>query len=169
MRILMLSLVLVLSSHAANGAAEPSSADLAFERLKGLAGTWEATEKGTSRKFTAEYAVTGGGSVVMEVLGGMSTAYHLDKGALVLTHFCGAGNQPRMRVKNIENGGRHLQFEMYDITNLRAPDAYRSTSLDVQFHDDGTIDLAYGGWSAGRSSTQTFQLLRRTSTATRQQ
>lgn len=100
----------------------------------------------------------------MEVLGGMTTAYHLDKGTLLLTHFCGAGNQPRMRVKTIENGGRRIAFEMDDITNLKSPDAYRSTTLDVQFHDDGTIDLAYGGWSAGRASTQTFQLLRRTST-----
>jgi hypothetical protein len=53
---------------------------------------------------------------------------------------------------------------MYDITNLRSPDAYRSTSLDVVFHDDGTIDLAYGGMSGSGSRTQTFQLLRRTST-----
>jgi hypothetical protein len=103
--------------------------------------------------------------VLMEMMGGMSTAYHLDKGTLVLTHFCGAGNQPPMRVKTIENEGRHIAFEMYDITNLKDPDAYRTTSLDVQFHDDGTIDLAYGGWSEGNSSTQTFKLLRHTSTA----
>ena len=167
MRSVLLAVVLILSVHALTLAQEKSPADLAFERLKGLAGTWEATEKGSARKFTAEYTVTGGGQVVMEVLGGMTTAYHLDKGTLVLTHYCGAGNQPRMRIKAIENGGRHVVFEMYDITNLKAPDAYRSTSLDVQFKDDGTIELAYGGWSAGRSSTQTFQLLRRTSTITR--
>lgn len=168
MRTALLAVVLVLSGHATNLAEEKSPSDLAFERLKGLVGTWEATEKGTSRKFTAQYTMTGGGHVLMEVLGGMTTAYHLDKGTLVLTHFCGAGNQPRMRVKAIENGGRHLAFEMYDITNLKSPEAYRSTTLDVQFHDDGTIDLAYGGWSAGRSSTQTFQLLRRTSTSASQ-
>ena len=166
MRRRVLAVVLVLSSTAIAAGQEKSPSEMAFERLKGLLGTWEATEKGTSRKSTAQYTMTGGGSVVMEVLGGMSTAYHLDKGTLVLTHFCGAGNQPRMRVKTVENGGRHIAFEMYDITNLKSPDAYRSTSLDVLFHDDGTIDLAYGGWSAGRSSTQTFQLLRRTATIT---
>ena|SRR5688572_26724986 len=162
MRTVLLAVVLVLSGNAINLAEEKSLSGMAFERLKGLAGTWEVTEKSTSRKFTAEYTLTGGDSVLMEVLAGMATAYHLDKGTLVLTHFCGAGNQPRMRVKAIENGGRRIAFEMYDITNLKSPDAYRSTSLEVQFHDDGTVDLAYGGWSAGRSSTQTFQLLRRT-------
>jgi hypothetical protein len=160
----LLAVLLILSSHATGFTQEKSPSDLAFERLKGLLGTWEATEKGTSRKFTAKYTMTGGGNVLLEVLGGMTTAYHLDKGRLVLTHFCGAGNQPRMRVKTIENGGRRVMFEMYDITNLKSPDAYRSTSLDVTFHDDGTIDLAYGGMSGGESSTQTFQLLRRTST-----
>jgi hypothetical protein len=160
MRKITLAVLLVLAANGTGFSEEKSPSDLAFERLKGLLGTWEATEKGTSRKFTAEYTVTGGGSVVLEVLSGMTTAYHLDKGTLVLTHYCGAGNQPRMRVKTIENGGRHIAFEMYDITNLKAPDAYRSTSLDVRFHDDGTIELAYGGWSAGKSSTQTFQLRR---------
>jgi len=162
MRRRLLAVVLVLSSAVIIGAGqEKSPSEMAFERLKGLLGNWETAEKGTSRKSTAQYTMTGGGNVLMEVLGGMTTAYHLDNGTLVLTHFCGAGNQPRMRVKTIENGGRHIAFEMYDITNLKSPDAYRSTSLDVLFHDDGTVDLAYGGWSAGRSSTQTFQLLRR--------
>jgi hypothetical protein len=163
MHTVLLAILLALSGSQADRAGEPSPAEAAFERLKGLAGTWEATETGTSRKFTAEYTVTGGGQALMEVLGGMATVYHLDKGALLLTHYCGAGNQPRMRVKAIANDGRHIAFEMYDITNLRSPDAYRSTSLDVRFNADGTVELAYGGWSAGRSSTQTFQLVRRSS------
>ena len=165
MRTVLFAVLLALSGNGSTLAEDRSPSEMALERLKGLAGTWDAVEKGTSRKFTAEYTITGGG-VVMEVLGGMATAYHLDKGTLVLTHFCGAGNQPRMRVKTIENGGRRIAFAMYDITNLKSPEAYRSTSLVVQFHDDGTIELAYGGWSAGRSSTQTFQLLRRTSSVT---
>jgi hypothetical protein len=164
----LFAVFVILSSPAIGFTQEKSLSDLAFERLKGLVGTWEVTEKGTSRKFTAEYTMTGGGSVLMEVLGGMTTAYHLDKGTLVLTHFCGAGNQPRMRVKTVANGGRRVAFEMYDITNLKSPDAYRTTSLDVVFQDDGTIELAYGGTSGSGSRTQTFQLLRRRSAITRQ-
>jgi len=36
----------------------------------------------------------------------------------MLAHYCGAGNQPRMRVNSIEDGGRHIRFDFYDITNL---------------------------------------------------
>lgn len=39
-------------------------------------------------------------------MGHMLMAYHLDKGTLVMTHFCGAGNQPRMRIKSVDAGRR---------------------------------------------------------------
>ena len=159
-------IALVCGSPIAGLGQEKSSSDVAFERLRSLQGTWEAVVKGSSRKMSATYVLTGGGNVLMETMGGMSTAYHLDKGTLVLTHFCGAGNQPRMRVKSVQNGGQHIAFEMYDITNLADPNAYHSTSLDVLFLDDGKVELTYGGMTAGRKSTQTFQLLQRTQTTT---
>lgn len=150
-------------------AAEKSPSDIAFERLKSLVGTWETVEKASKRPGVATYTLTGGGKVLMEVMGGgMATAYHLDKGTLVLTHFCGAGNQPRMRVKTIEHDGRHLVFEMYDITNHPNPDSYYSSALDVRFVEDGTVELEYRGMTAGSESRQTFQLVKRlSSTATR--
>ena len=154
---------IVLAAAAASHivADEKSSSAVAFERMKSLVGTWEGVEKGSKRPTVATYTLTGGGKVLMEAMGGMSTAYHLDKGTLVLTHFCGAGNQPRMRVKKIENDGRHIVFEMYDITNHPNPDSYYSSALDVSFLEDGTVELAYRGMTAGRESTQTFQLLTR--------
>ena len=160
--------VLVASAPSRIVAAEKSPSDVAFERLKSLVGTWETVEKGSKRPGVATYTLTGGGKVLMEVMGGMATAYHLDKGTLVLTHFCGAGNQPRMRVKTIENDGRHFVFEMYDITNHPHRDSYYSSALDVRFVEDGTVELAYRGMTAGRESRQTFQLVKRLSpTATR--
>ena len=168
MRTILLTVLVVSLSNATHFAQEQSPTDLAFDRLKRLAGSWEALDKRASRKLTAVYTVTGGGNVVMEDLDGMATAYHLDNGTLKMTHYCGAGNQPRMRVKSIENGGRRIVFEMFDITNLKSADAYRSTSLDVQFLDDGTVELTYGGWSAGNgASSQTIQLQRRTPASTR--
>jgi hypothetical protein len=168
--VLFLSLVGV---PAVTAASEPSPSEAGFQRLKTLTGTWEAKEKGTNRTFIVTYVLTGGGTVLVEELrppssktGGMSTAYHLDKGTLVLTHFCGAGNQPRMKIKGADEGGKRISFAMYDITNLADPAAYHSTALDVVFLDDGTIELAYRGMSKGSESTQTFQLLRRTSQPT---
>ena len=168
MRTILLTVFAVVIANVTHLAQEQPPAGLAFDRLKRLAGTWEALDKRASRKLTAVYTITGGGNVIMEDLEGMATAYHLDNGTLKMTHYCGAGNQPRMRVKSIEHGGRRIVFEMFDITNLKSPDAYRSTSLEVQFLDDGTVELTYGGWSAANgSSSQTIQLQRRTSASAR--
>ena len=141
----------------------------AFQRLKTLAGSWDATEKGNPKLAeTVVYSLTGRGSVLVEdmrspSMGHMLTTYHLDKGRLVLTHFCGAGNQPRMRVTGVADGGRRIAFEIYDITNLSAPDAYHSTRVDVVFVSDDRVDLEYRGAAGQRQTTQVFQLTRRKS------
>jgi hypothetical protein len=145
-------------------AAERSQADAAFERLKSLVGTWETFETSTKRAGVATYRLTGGGKVVIEEFsGGMATAYHLDRGALVLTHFCGAGNQPRMRAKSIENEGRHVAFEMYDITNHPNPESYYTSALNFRILEDGRVELNFRGMTAGSESSQTFVLKRRSS------
>ena len=133
----------------------------AFERLKRLVGTWSMVVDGKPSRDAATYKLTGGGRVLMEDAGGMTTAYHLDVGKLMLTHYCGAGNQPRMRITEMDD--RHLSFEMFDITNLADPKAYHSTHVDVVFLGDDRVDLAYRGMTDGRESTQLFQLTRKKS------
>lgn len=136
----------------------------AMERLKSLAGKWEARDKDRAggRSSSVTYMMTGRGTVLVEDAGGMMTNYHVDKDQLVLTHYCGAGNQPRMRIKTAD--ANHIYFEMYDITNLASPQAYHSTSLDVKFLGNDRVDLVYGGITDGRPSSQTFQLTRTATT-----
>ena len=125
----LLVMALMLASPMMVASAGEIGSRAAFERLKVLVGTWDATEKGHPGFSDAvTYAMTGRGSVLMEhfqapttAMGHMLTAYHLEVDRLVLTHFCGAGNQPRMRVKAFDDGGRHIAFEMSDITNLASP------------------------------------------------
>lgn len=72
-----------------------------FDKLKTLAGRWESKPGTADPKETITYRVTSGGSVLMEDMfpgtpHEMITMYHLDHGALRLTHYCSAGNQPSM-------------------------------------------------------------------------
>jgi hypothetical protein len=149
--------------------AQPPDSELAFRSLKTLIGTWDAREK-DNPTFAEEvtYSMTGRGTVIIEdmeapksVMGHMLTAYHLDVGTLVMTHFCGAGNQPRMRIKAVEDGGRRLAFEMYDITNLRDAKSYHSVAVDVLFLSDDRVDLVYRGKAGETKTTQVFQLTRK--------
>lgn len=81
-----------------------------FERIRQLAGSWSTPSPETGKAGTIRYTVTAGGSAVQEEMfpgepHAMVTFYHLDGDDLVLTHYCSAGNQPRMRALPSEPDG----------------------------------------------------------------
>src|SRR5258706_3522145 len=82
----------------------PAPTHPGLERLKKLAGTWvEADKDGKpTDKVVSIIKVTAGGSAVQETIFPgqpmeMMSVYHLDKGDLVMTHYCMLGNQPQMK------------------------------------------------------------------------
>ena len=115
-------LVLSVGAGLAATAAPPPSvrpASAALERFKALAGDWVAADDGEMVKkgdLVARYAVTAGGSAVVEtVFPGqgheMVTAYHAEGPDLVLTHYCTEGNQPRMRARNVQGSRFDFTFD----------------------------------------------------------
>lgn len=106
-----------VSAVAADGGAAP-----AFERLKSLAGTWEAKWP-DGKIHTDTWSLISAGSVMMETLQPENavTMYYLDGRRLMLTHFCMLKNQPRM-VAEVSPDGKTLSFNFLDITNLASPD-----------------------------------------------
>jgi len=104
---------------------ERSPAQLAFERLRALAGSWEGRSSAgwTAR---AEIEVIARGTVVLERTNfeahpgeTMLTLFHRDGAELVLTHYCVAGNQPRLVASGIDGDALHFTFR--DATNLPTP------------------------------------------------
>jgi hypothetical protein len=168
----LLTIVLAVTCEAFASTQQRSASAAAFERLRVLVGTWDVGERGGAGAGgqTATYAMASRSTAMVESLLspsgaiGMMTVYNVDGDRLMLTHYCGAGNHPRMTMKAVEDNGRRLKFEMIDITNLADREAYHSTSVDVVFLSDDRVDLEYRGMTAGRESTQVFQLTRRRST-----
>ncbi len=112
----------------------------ALERIKALAGEWRGrvvTPDGPPGAVV--YTVTAGGSAVEEKLfpgtpHEMISMYHLDRGELVLTHYCAMGNQPRMRLVKASGGD---PFEMrFDF----AGGANVDPAKDMHMHG-GTLTL----------------------------
>jgi hypothetical protein len=105
-------------------------AKAAFAQLKQLQGTWTAKEaKKDGKAATTEFELTGNGTVLLERYsnpslpggGRMATAYHLDNGELVLTHYCIANNQPVLRAERFDPAAREIQFEFVRGGNLPTP------------------------------------------------
>ena len=117
--ILVTIAVLVLTS-AASGAETPKSgseASAAFDRLKALAGQWEA--QGKTGKSQLTYEVVSGGNAVFERdnnegMPEMITVYYLDGDRVLLTHYCMIGNQPRMQARRIDPQTGELKFEFVE-------------------------------------------------------
>lgn len=116
--------VMIAILAAAPAMADSSPAQKTFDQIKALAGTWEGkTAKGQSVKVS--FRMTANGSAVMsEIMGDedMITMFNLDGDRLLMTHYCAAGNQPRM-VAASSPDGKSVSFEFLDATNLEGPHA----------------------------------------------
>jgi hypothetical protein len=119
---LMLSVVLMALSTAAF--AQPE-AQKSFDQLKTLAGSWEGLVAGTGTPLDGKAAqvtlrVTSMGNALMHEMRGAGrpddpiTMFYLDGDRLLLTHYCDAGNRPRMTGKMSPNG-KTVEFEFLDV------------------------------------------------------
>jgi hypothetical protein len=116
-------LALLLISIPAAIVARPN-AQAAFEQLKSLAGRWEGKQNG-DQPVAVSFRLTGGGTSLLSEIEGqedMISMIHMDgPGRLLLTHYCSAGNQPRM-LATFSADGRVFTFDFVDATNLAHAD-----------------------------------------------
>jgi hypothetical protein len=119
---LTLALLLIATAALAQTTAQKS-----FDQLKSLSGGWEG--KGSDGKpVEVSFRDTAGGSALMSEIHGhgpenMVSMIHLDgPNRLLLTHYCGAGNQPRM-LASFSPDGKTITFDFFDGTNIPSPEA----------------------------------------------
>ncbi len=138
-------------------ASDPAvDAKAAFARLKSLAGEWQAdTSMGKSH---VNYEVIAGGATVLEReiipnMHDMLTAYHLDGDRLLLTHYCVAGNQPRMQARRYDAKSGELRFEFLDATNLASPQAGHMHNATLRFADATHLNAGWEFYEGGKKKT----------------
>jgi len=79
----------------------------------------------------------------------MLTLYHRDGDRLVLTHYCMAGNQPRMQARPYDAAARELAFEFDGASNLASPSAGHMHSTKIRFVDARHIDTEWQFYENG--------------------
>jgi hypothetical protein len=139
MKFKTVAVALVLFVLSLSISAAPNSS-AAFDSLKGLAGQWQLEDPSGKQQITT-WKVVSGGSAVMESLQeeSMVTLYHVDKGRLMLTHYCAAQNQPRM-LGTVSEDGKTFTFDFLDATNMASPNDghMRKMVLTIQDKDHFT-------------------------------
>ncbi len=130
----------------------------AFEKLKGLAGTWvEADKDGKpTEKVVSVIRVIAGGSAVHEtVFPGqqqeMVSVYHRDGSDLVMTHYCVLGNQPRMKADPTAPANE-IRWKFAGGTNLNPAKDTHMHEATLTFVDADHIELAGVAWVDGKPS-----------------
>jgi hypothetical protein len=150
--IFTLGLALAFSlSAAAQSVAPQSDAQKSFDKLKTLAGSWEGRvttvppQADIEGKLThATLRVTSMGNAVMHEMTGAGrpddpiTMLYLDGDRLLLTHYCDAGNRPRM-TGTISSDGKTVEFAFLDVagsTQYGHMDHAVFTTIDANHHTE---------------------------------
>lgn len=113
---------------AASDKAAPSDAQKAFDKLKTLAGSWvgrlntfpaEPSVDGNFAQFSLRVTSLGNAFVHEMSISGRAdhpvTMFYRDEDRLLLTHYCDAGNRPRMAA-TVSPDGKTLEFEFLDLS-----------------------------------------------------
>jgi hypothetical protein len=91
----------------------------------------------------------------------MVTIYHRDGGALVATHYCSMGNQPRMRATEVPADGKTIRFRFADITNLAKPGGDHIKHLTVTFQDPDHLTQEWVSTAAAKEEAAVFKWTRK--------
>jgi hypothetical protein len=128
LRLMLVAALVSLSSVALAQADGPKSeAAKSFDQLKGLAGRWEGHVTTSpphpemdGKAMQVTLRATSMGNALMHEMTGAGrpddpiTMLYLDGDRLLLTHYCDAGNRPRM-VAKASTDGKTVEFEFLDL------------------------------------------------------
>src|SRR5262245_17013535 len=127
-----------------------------LDAIKKLSGEWvEVGEDGKpTGNVVAVYRTTAGGTVVEETLFGgtpheMVTMYFMDRDSLMLTHYCVAGNQPRMKAEKRTDPNK-IVFQCDGGTNMKSENDVHMHHATLVFVDDNHIQSEWLEYKDGK-------------------
>jgi hypothetical protein len=153
-----------LTMFAATMALAQSDAQKSFDRLKVLSGNWEGTAS-EGKPVQVVFRDSAGGSALISEIHSqahldMVSMIHLDgPSKLLLTHYCSAGNQPRMQASTSADG-KTITFKFIDATNLATPDAGHMQTLVVTMADANHHTEEWTFANHGQEMKEVFDLHR---------
>lgn len=160
---------ITVAAHAAHAAPKPPEAPeppAVFEKLKALAGEWHGYVGEPGHPGRIDYRVTAGGSAVIETLfpgtpQEMISMYFLDRGQLILNHYCAAGNQPEMTYDRKHSTPGEFFFKFSGGRGFSMRDDMHMHEGTLKLPDAQHLDASWTAWNQGKpSGTHHFVLTR---------
>jgi hypothetical protein len=150
-----LAAALAVSAARGEGPADAAAARAAFDRFRGLEGTWvgESTKGWTEE---VSFRTIAGGSTVVETSFDahpnetMLTLFALDGERLRLVHYCVARNQPRLEATAFADSGRTVTFTFVDAGNLASRDKGHMDQAVFRFEDDDHVTARWTWYQNGQ-------------------
>jgi len=160
-----ISVIFAALALAATAALAQTDAQKAFAAIKNMPSTWEQ-KMPDGKTLQVNFKVVSGGSAVMsEILGmgkdNMISMFNMDgPNRLLLTHYCSAGNQPRMQA-SVSPDGKTMTFNFVDATNLATPDAGHMQRMVLTLLDESHHTEEWTFNDHGKELKEIFDLRRK--------
>jgi hypothetical protein len=124
-----------------------------WEPLVALAGEWTSPDENGKVQTVMVIKVSSNKSIVHATMmpGSpfeMTNVYHMDGPSLVMTHYCAAGNQPRLRVTAAPGGV--FKFETDSVTNLRSAKETYMGSMVMKITDADHFEEDWSSYTDGK-------------------
>ncbi|MFG0243039.1 MAG: hypothetical protein ACF8R9_09655 [Phycisphaerales bacterium JB054] len=135
-----------------------------------LAGEWTGNDPASGEDYTIEFNPTANNSAVREIMfpgtqWEMTNLYHMDGNDLVITHYCAAGNQPRMVTSKAKQTaeGTVYHFDLESVSNLRPEHDHYMGNMTLIILNDGTLREEWRSYQRDGSLTEptTFVMTRK--------
>ncbi len=143
-----------------------------MSKLTALEGEWVMLDENGNETGVvgSSFRLTSAGSALVELMfpnspdgHEMLNMYHADGERVLMTHYCAAGNQPRLEVRATEDGNR-LELRFESITNLSSPNAHYMHHAEYVLHGDDRLTTRWYSMNDGQiteASPMVFELKRR--------
>ena len=143
-----------------------------MSKLAALEGEWVMLDEngGETGVVGSSFRLTSAGSALVETMfpnspdgHEMLNLYHADGDRVLMTHYCAAGNQPRLEVRATDDENR-LELRFESITNLSSPQSHYMHHAEYILQGEDRLTTHWHSMKDGEiteESPMTFELKRR--------
>jgi hypothetical protein len=158
--------MLALATFAGHSQAQSEAAG-AFDRLKALAGTWEA-DSPAGGKLTDTIVLVSKGTAIEETIGipgdNEVSLYTRAAGKIVMTHYCAltaGGNQPRLEARVKAAGQDQFVFSFVSADDLKAQGEAHMHRMVLRLKDAAHFSEVWTKRESGKDTAFTLDFVRR--------